>query len=136
MVIPEEKKSLEARKALLDVKLDQVREKLSQRRTPVKYFIISFLGIFAFILFVTIISGGIKFLYHLQKDLELLGLIIAITTLISLLIALAYPLLTNSIYKSQERILLGELAILSSDKLQDEIEEDFFTNLVKINFKY
>lgn len=44
--------------------------------------------------------------------------------------------LLRSMYRSQEKRLERQGVVTETNKLQEELEQDFFTNLVKINFKY
>ena len=134
MIVSEEKKSPEFRKAVLGSRLDEVRERLTQKKSIAKFFIIFLLIYsFCFLLMINFTGGDILFMF---EDYTMLGFVLGFSALLSIFSSIAYSYIINSLYKYQERIILGELAVISSEELQDQIEEDFFTNLVKINFKY
>jgi len=67
---------------------------------------------------------------------EVLLVFLGIPLIVGVIIGFLVPLIAKLRNRLDEKALLEELSLLGSEQLQNEIQEDFFTNLVKINFKY
>lgn len=134
----EDKKLTESEKrlVLLEEDLQKVRLKLTKKETFLSLVMklsTSALTFVLILLFASFLYG--KSFKELFNDIEIISLNIIISVFVAIML-LVTPSYIKLFLKIRERFLMGEIAMLGSEKLQDKIEEDFFTNLVKINFKY
>ncbi len=133
-------KQIKDKKEKIEASLELIRQKLDgKKRYSIKNFLAIFIGLNFYIIIIFVIIGledGFELFGSPKEWFTAISICLFGTLLVSGLIFLIAPFFMKPLYKIQEKVLIGELAALDAEDLQTEIEKDFFTNLVKINFKY
>ena len=134
MVVPEKSENVDARKAVLETRLKSIQDRKSNKSYSKRTFLLHLLLSFTLVLVLAFLIG--ENFTSLLKDKILIIYIITASFIGALLWSLIVPIISNTLNRLQEQSIKGELALIDSEKLQENIEVDFFTKLVKINFKY
>lgn len=130
-----ESTQLDIRKKKLEAELITIRETILKGKYSKESIIAICLLIIIFsVIMFFAIAGGVIPPFVLSDDdwkLFVYGVIV-----FSIVMFVFLPGVALRETKTREQVLMGELALLGAESLQATIDEDFFTNLVKINFKY
>lgn len=130
MATTDDKIELENRRAEVKHELDSLRAWQKSRWLVI---IPSFIIVLICAFFYFIFRGDYSDWLHDRRLLfTFLLTILAATIFLSGLFAISQ----HVSQRNREKELLSQVATLGSEKIQDNLEENFFTNLVKINFKY
>lgn len=116
------------RRILLEAKLDDIRLKIAKnKKNTIRNIVISLIAGFGYS--ISILSVFFDFNFETSGFWVysiLLGFILSF--FIFFLIGLSWRI--------QEEKIMADLGEIGTEKLQENLQEDFFNNLVKINFKY